>query len=146
MKRFILIFALAIALIGVNTVQAQDFTVVKTGVTAIVALDTITDTGTDNKSALLKIQFGEVWGVSVLTTIASLTGTHDIDLEIQSSIDGTNWYSVATATLATTTLVHYYEDINGFTGRYIRVLYPGGAGATQTTTVKADLYVFRIPD
>ena len=147
MKRFILLFVLLIgfAAFSVNT-AAQDFTVYKPGVTALIPLDTITDTGTDNQVALLKLPTGEVWGLSCIVTIASLTGTHDIDLLFQTSIDGTNYYNVTATTLSSATLVYLFEDINGFTGRYFKVTYTGGAGSTQTTTVKGDLYIFKIPD
>ena len=144
MKRFILLFALLIGFVAFTV--AQDFTVYRPGITALIPLDTITNTGTDNQVALLKLQAGEVWGLSCLVVIESLTGTQDIDLLFETSIDGTNYYTAASTTLSGTTLTYLHEDINGFTGRYFRVTYTGGAGSTQTTSVKGDLYVFKIPE
>jgi len=144
MKRLLLLFALLIGFVAFTV--AQDFTVYRPGVTALIPLDTIDDTGTDNQVALLKLPTGEVWGLSCIVKITAISGTHDIDLLFQTSIDGTNYHTVTATTLATTTLTYLFEDINGFTGRYFKVTYTGGAGSTQSTKVKGDLYVFKIPD
>ena len=142
MRKLIILFALLIGLVAFNT-AAQDFTIYKPGVTAILPLATVTNTGTDNATALLKIPSGEVWGLSCLMFSATSTGTLDIDVDYETSIDGTNYYTVESDSLADDNVAYIHEDVDGFSGRYFRVKYTGVG--TQSSTIKGDLYVFRLP-
>lgn len=142
MRKLIILFVLLIGLVAFN-VAAQDFTIYKPGVTALVPLDTIDDTGTDNATALLKIPGGEVWGLSCLMYATTISGTMDIDVNYESSVDGTNYYAVASDSLAANNVAYIHEDVDGFSGRYFRVTYTGVG--TQSTKVKGDLYVFKLP-
>jgi len=141
MRKLILLFALLIGVVAFTA--AQDFTIYKPGVTAFIPLDTITNTGTDNAVALLKIPRGEAWGLSCLMFSTTISGTLDIDVNYESSIDGTNYYTVASDSLATDNVAYIHEDVDGFSGRYFRVTYTGVG--TQSSSVKGDLYVFKLP-
>jgi len=142
MRKLIILFALLIGLVAFNT-AAQDFTIYKPGVTALLPTATITNTGGDNITALLKIPSGEAWGLSCLVKVTAGTGTLGVDLKYESSIDGTNYYVVFRDTLLTGDLTYIFEDVDGFSGRYFRLTYVGTE--TQSSTIKGDLYVFKLP-
>lgn len=143
MRKVLFILALLVAAISI---QAQDYTI--TGVTAplqVVTNDTITDTGADTVDILLKIPHFEPWGLSAQVVCTNATGTTDIDVDIYSSIDGTNYHLIDTEDNVLTANSAELEDVDGYTGRYLRIIYMGGAGSTQTTDINAYIYVWRLP-
>ena len=144
MKKLFILFTLLIGFAAFN-VAAQDFTIYKAGVTELIPTDVIVNTGTDNQSALLKIPKKDIWGLACLVKVTAGTGSVDIDLLFESSMDGTNYQTITSTTLSGSTLSYLFEDIDGWTGRYFRVTYTGGGGSTQSTTVNGDLHVFRVP-
>jgi len=143
MKRFIVFSAFLFAAIGY--VAAQDYTIYKVGAapTQIVTNDTITNTGTDDVTVLLKLPDNEPVGLAVEMIAANVSGTTDIDVNYQSSLDGTNFYTVASDSLASGNLTYIHEDIDGFTGRYLKVVYTGVG--TNVTKINGYIYVFKIP-
>lgn len=143
MKRLIFLFALIVAAAAIS---AQDFTIYQVGQspTQIVTADTVTDTGTDNVSVLVKLPQNEFVGYGVIIVAANLTGTTDIDVNYQVSMDGTSWHTIASDSLASGNLTYLHEDVDGFTSRYLRVLYTGVG--TQSSTVNAWIYVAKLPD
>ena len=142
MKKTLFILALLIAAIGM---QAQDFTLYQAGLTQVVTSDTIEDTGADTVDILLKIPQYEPWGLSAQVVCANGTGTTDIDVDIYTSIDGTNFHLIDTEDAVLTAASAEIEDVNGYTGRYLRIIYMGGAGSTQTTGINAYVYIWRLP-
>ena len=142
MKKLFFLIALLVAAIGL---QAQDYTIYQVGQapTQIITNDTITNTGTDNVTVLLKLPQNEAVGLAVEMIAANVSGTTDIDVNYESSLDGTNFYTVASDSLASGNLTYIHEDVNGFTGRYLRVTYTGVG--TNVTKINGYIYVFKVP-
>ncbi|MCK4823416.1 hypothetical protein KA005_47130 [bacterium] len=121
--------------------NAQDFTIYKVGSpTQIVTTDTIDDTGTDNVTLLLKLQQGRAWDLAVQVTAITKTGTVDIDVDYEGSLDGSSWYTITSDSLASGNLTYLYED-DGFHARYLRLTYTGVG--TQKTTIDAWAWVMK---
>jgi len=140
------LLGLIILLVAWTSLSAQDYTLYQVGSpTQVVTNDTITDDGADTVDILLKIPHYEPWGLSAQVVCTNATGTTDIDVDIYSSIDGTNWHLIDTEDNVLTTASAELEDVNGFTGRYLRIIYMGGAGSTQTTDINAYVYIWRLP-
>ena len=132
MKKLFLILVLAAFAFCVNA--QPDFTIYKVGTpTQIVTTDTIDDTGTDNVSVLLKIPQGKAWDLVVQVTAINKTGTTDIDVDYEGSLDGTSFYTIASDSLAADNLTYLYED-DGFPGYYLRVTYTG-VGSQKSTKI-----------
>ncbi len=144
--RKIMILLMLVAAISLN---AQDFTVYTVnGVNNIIDLvdvDTITDTGSDNSSTvLLKIPKLTAWGLSVQTTAVNISGTTDLDVVYEASLDGSIWWTVATDSLASGNLTELYDNLTGWPGRYLRVSTTGVG--TQSSTWDVNAYVFKLPE
>ena len=120
---------------------AQDFTIYKVvSPLQIVTTDTIDDTGTDNVSVLLRIPDLTSWHVAVMVEAINKTGTTDIDVNYQGSMDGTTWLTISSDSLAAGNLSFLFED-EKFPYRFFRALYTGVG--TQKSTVDAWMYVFK---
>ena len=142
MKRLFIFIALLVIAVGLN---AQDFTLYQAGLTKVVTNDTITNDGADTVDVLLKIPYFEPWGLSAQVVCTNATGTTDIDVDIYTSIDGTNFHLIDTEDNVLTANSAEFEDVDGYTGRYFRIIYMGGSGATQTTDINAYVYIWRLP-
>ncbi len=145
MKRLLFIVALiaSVALVGA---QVPGFTLPNlTPLTQVVDADVITDTGGDTVLVLLKIPHWEPWGLSVQVTATNATGTTDVDVRFDTSIDGVDFHQVDTEDNVLTANSAEFDDVNGFTGRYLRIRYAGGSGSTQTTSIDAYVYIWRLP-
>lgn len=143
MKRLLFIVAL---IASVALVSAQDFTL--SHVTApiqVVTTDTITDTGGDTVLILLKIPYWEPWGLSAQLIAVNASGTTDVDVDFDTSIDGVTFHEIDTEDQVLTGKSAEFDDVNGYTGRYFRIRYLGGGGSTQTTAINAYVYIWRLP-
>jgi len=142
MKKLLFLFALLIAAIGL---QAQDFTVYKAGATQLYFTDTITNTEAHDTTVLVKtpMKDNEAWGVCVHMYATNITGTTDLDINYQGSMDGTNWYTLASDSIASGNMTYQHEDIDGFTSKYLKIDLTGVG--TQSTSVVGWLNVFKIP-
>jgi hypothetical protein len=131
----------SLILFAAYAVKAQDYTVNSLGAPIqIVTNDTITDTGYDDVTVLLKPPAGYVYNVTVQVIGAPVSGTHHINLDYYQSLDGTNWELISSGTdLSSGNLVELFTDVNGYYGRYFKLLYTGGA--SQVTKINAYLYV-----
>jgi len=138
MKKILLILTLVIFAFAAN---AQDYTIYKVGApTQVVTTDTIDDTGTDNVTVLLKLQQGKAWDVAAQVTAINKTGTTDIDVDYEWSLDGSSWYTATSDSLATGNLTYVYEK-DGFPGYYLRITYTGVG--TQKSTIDAWVWVMK---
>ena len=138
MKKLFLILVLAVFALGAN---AQDFTLSKVAApTQIVTTDTIDNTGTDNVTVLLKVPQGKAWDLAVQVTAINKTGTTDIDVDYEGSLDGTSFYTIASDSLAAGNLTYLYEK-DGFPGYYLRITYTGVG--TQKSTIDAWAWVLK---
>lgn len=143
MKKLIGLFAFLIVAIGLQAQTDSTFYKVGTAPVRIITNDTITNTGTDYRTWTIKLPFNEPVGLACQMIAANVSGTTDIDVVYQSSLDGSTFYTVASDSLAANNLTYIHEDIDGFTGRYFRVTYTGVG--THVTKINGYLYVFKIP-
>ena len=144
--RKIMILLMLVAAISLN---AQDFTVYTVnGVNNIIDLvnvDTITDTGTDASSTvLLRLPRLTAWGVSVQITAVQLSGTTDLDIVYEASLDGSTYWTVDTDSLASGNMTELYDNLTGWPGRYLRVSATGVG--THSSTWDVNAYIFELPD
>jgi len=124
---------------------AQDYTLYRvSSPTQVVTNDTIEDTGADTVDVLLKIPHYEPWGLSAQVVCTNATETTDIDVDIYTSITGASWHLVDTEDNVLTTKSAEFEDVDGYTGRYFRIIYMGGSGSTQTTDINAYVYIWKL--
>ena len=136
MKKLLFFFLLLFAVFAVN---AQDYTITSVGVTQIVTNDTITDTGSDTVTILLKPPKDYVYNLSVQFIGKAVSGTLSITPTYSQSLDGTNFeLIVADTEITSANLVEDWTDVNGFYGRYLRIIYAGSG--TEVGTVNAHLY------
>lgn len=146
MKKLMILLALLIAAIGLN---AQGTTIYRAGMapTHIIDVDTITDTGTDTATVLVKLPQNEGVAVQVMVAAANISGTTDIDVDYQASMDNSSFYTLASDSLATGNLTYLWSSQtsypNGFPGRYFKIL--GTGVGTQSSTWDVYIYVFKIP-
>jgi hypothetical protein len=143
---FIFICLLAVTVIA----QAQGTTIYRLGYppTMIVDVDIITNTGTDIATVLIKLpeQIGVC--VNVMTASVTKTGTLDLDINYQASMDNSSFFTLASDSLATNNTTYLWTSQTsypkGFPGRYLKVLATGVG--TQSSTWSAWVYVFKLPD
>ena len=142
MRKLIFVFALLVAAIGL---QAQDFTVYKSGLTQLYFTDTITNTEAHDTTILIKspMKDREAWGICVQVNATNISGTTDLDINYQASMDGTNWHTLASDSIASGNMTYQHEDIDGFTAPYLKIDLTGVG--TQSTSVVAWLNVFKVP-
>lgn len=143
--RKIMILLMLVAAISLN---AQDFTVYTVdGVNNIIDLvsgDTIDDTDTDNSSTvLLRLPNRTAWGLSVQITAVNISGTTDLDITYQASLDGSVWWAVDTDSIASGNMTELYDNLTGWPGRYLRVSATGIG--TQSSTWDVNAYIFKLP-
>ena len=142
MKRLITFITFLVLALGLF---AQDYTLYQvTAPLQVVTNDTIEDTGADTVDILLKIPHFELWGLSAQVVCTKATGTADIDVDIYTSITGSSWHLVDTEDNVLTATSAEFEDVDGYSGRYFRIIYMGGAGSTQKTAINAYVYIWKL--
>ena len=139
-----LFFILAVLFAFGAFASAQDFTIYKMGApTQIVNTDTIANTGADTVSVLLRSPDEKGWHLAVLSFATNLSGTTDIDVTYQGSMDNVLWHTFTTDSLASGNLSYLYEDVDGYPYRYLRLIYTGVG--TQSTEFDSWVYVLKQP-
>jgi hypothetical protein len=139
MKKLIFFFLLMAFAFVVN---AQDYTITSVGVTRIVTNDTLTDTGSDTVTILLKPPKDYVYNLSCQFIGAAVSGTLSVTATYSQSLDGTNFELIAADTeITSANLVENWTDEAGFYGRYLRIIY-AGAG---TEVCKVNAYLYAVP-
>lgn len=137
MKKLLFFFLLLFTAYALN---AQDYIIYKLGApTRIVTNDTITDTGSDTVTILLKPPKGYVYNVAVQFIGVAVSGTLSITPTYAQSLDGVNYETIEADTeITSANLVEFFTDVNGFYGRYLRIIYAGSG--TEVAKVNAYLY------
>lgn len=139
MKKLLFFFLVLFAAYAVN---AQDYTVTSIGVTQIVTNDTLTDTGSDTVTILLKPPKGYVYNLSSEFIGTAISGTLSVTATYAQSLDGVNYENITADTeITSANLVEFWTDENGFYGRYLRIIYAGSG----TEVGKVNAYLYAVP-
>lgn len=134
-KLFFILMLFSIALFA----TAQDFTFSKVAApTQIITADAILDTESNDTTILLKVPQKSPWHVNVFIEAATSTGTVDIDVDYEGSMDNSTWQTISSDSLASGNLTYLFEDAL-FPYRYLRVTWTGVG--TQITTIDAWIYL-----